>query len=181
MNKIEVKEVLDYLSYNYNTFNVTEGLFKMWLDELQQYDKEDVMDKIKKMIASGNYKVTAPQLVTITSGLTKTDKKIDWNKTVTFCPICNKAFQCDNTMYSKDYEQHRPKCQSIRYVITQTKKWFGKDLTRAELWNMSEQEFNERYNKLLHYIQEHTDNETERTLIGYVFNPPNENNILNNM
>ena len=104
MNKIEVKEVLDYLSYNYNTFNVTEGLFKMWLDELQQYDKEDVMDKIKKMIASGNYKVTAPQLVTITSGLTKTDKKIDWNKTVTFCPICNKAFQCDNTMYSKIIE-----------------------------------------------------------------------------
>lgn len=172
MNKIEVKEVLDYLSYNYTSFNVTEGLFKMWLDELQQYDKEDVMNKIKQMIASGNYKVVAPQLVSITNGLTKTDKKIDWNKIVTFCPICNKAFQCDEHMHSSDYEEHRPKCQSIRYVITQSKKWLNKDLNRADLWAMSEEEFNERYNRLLHYIQEHTDNETEKAMIDHIFNPP---------
>lgn len=174
MNKIEVKEILDYLSYNYNSFNVTEGLFKMWLDELQQYDKEDVMDKIKNMIASGYYKATAPQLVTITNGLTKTDKKIDWTKTVTFCPICNKAFQCDKNLHSREYEEHRPKCQNIRYVIKQTKKWFNKDLTRAELWNMPEKEFEERYDKLLHYIYDHTENETEKQIIGYIFNPPNE-------
>jgi hypothetical protein len=175
MNKVEVKEVLDYLSYNYNTFNVTEGLFKMWLDELQQYDKTDVMEKIKKMIASGNYRISAPQLVSITSGLVKTDKKIDWNRTVTFCKGCNKAFQCDNTGYSKEYDEHRGKCNSINYIIKQRKKWFNKDTTRAELWAMSEQEFNERYNELLHYIHDHTDNETEKTMIEYVFNPPKDN------
>ena len=174
MNKIEVKEVLDYLSYNYNTFNVTEGLFKMWLDELQQYDKDDVMNKIKQMIASGYYKTTVPQLVSITNGLTRTDKKIDWNKIVTFCPICNKAFQCDEHMHSDEYDEHRKKCQSINYVIKQSKKWFNKDLTRSELWSMSEAEFNQRYDKLLHYIQEHTDNDTEKEIIGYIFNPPND-------
>lgn len=172
MNKLEVKEVLDYLSYNYNTFNVTEGLFKMWLDELQQYDKNDVMDKIKKLIASGNYKMVAPQLVSITNGLTKTDKKIDWSKTVTFCPICNKAFQCDDKLYSREYNEHRPKCQSIDYVIRQSKKWFNKEITRKELWDMPQVEFDERYNKLLHYIQDHTENETEKQVIGYIFNPP---------
>lgn len=175
MNKIEVKEILDYLSYNYTSFNVTEGLFNMWLDELQQYDKEDVMNKIKQMIASGNYKMVAPQLVSITNNLTRTDKKIDWTKTVTFCPICNKAFQCNKDMYSQDYVEHRPKCQSINYVIKQTKKWFGKDLTRSELWAMSEGEFNQRYDKLLHYIHEHTEDESEKQIIGYVFDPPKTN------
>ena len=39
---------------------------------------------------------------------------------------------------------------------------------------MSEEEFNERYNKLLYYIYEHTENESERTRIGFIFNPPSK-------
>ena len=175
MNKIEVKEILDYLENNYVNFKVTQDMFNMWLDELQQYDKEDVMNKLKQMIGTGTYRVQPPVLVSITNGLQKTSNKIDWTKIVTFCPKCNKAFQCDENMYSQEYVNHRGKCNSIEYVIRQTKKWFNKDLTRGELWAMPEKEFNERYDKLLHYIYENTEDETERTFIGYVFNPPKEN------
>ena len=37
---------------------------------------------------------------------------------------------------------------------------------------MSDEEFQERYCKLLHWIQNHTQNESEKTRIEFIFNPP---------
>lgn len=179
MNKADVREILECIALNYKTFEITETLFKMWLDELQQYDKEDVMNKLKDMIASGKYNINPPMLMTLVNGLTKKSKKLDWSKNITYCRRCNKAFQCDKDGYSKDYKEHEGKCKSIDYVIKQTKKWFGKELTRAELWAMNEKEFNERYDKLLHYIYNHTEDDNEKTIIGYIFNPPTVEGTLN--
>lgn len=172
MNKSEVKKVLDYLELNYSDFKVTKDLFDMWLDELQQYDYEDVMNKLKQMLGTGRYINTPPVLVSITNGLTAKNKKLDWKKQVVMCHICGKAFNCNKDYSCPELKEHEDRCASIRYVIKQTKKWFNKDISRAELWAMSKEEFDERYDKLLHYIYEHTDNKDEKDVIGYIFNPP---------
>ena len=177
MNKIQVKQVLDYLEINYKDFRVSKEMFEMWLDELQQYDYEDVITKLKELMSSGHYISTPPHLVTITNGLAKIDKKIDWSKTVVLCKNCNKGFNVDDNGFSQELKDHEERCNSINYVIRQSKKWFNKDLTRGELWSMSREEFDERYDKLLHYIYEHTDNETEKTIIGYIFNPPSPDTV----
>lgn len=172
MNKAEVNTLLEYLSLNYPDFKITDELFNMWLDELQQYDCKDVMDRIKDMLSTGHYNSRPPVLMSITNGLTKKSKKINWKDRVVMCHICGKAFNVNEKWESNDLKEHEDKCAEIRYVIKQTKKWFNKDLTRAELWAMSKKEFEERYDKLLHYIYDHTDNQTEKDIIGYIFNPP---------
>ena len=48
-----------------------------------------------------------------------------------------------------------------------------KDLDKKMLFSMCEEEFRARYNKLLHFIYEHTSNAEEKIRIGYIFNPPN--------
>ena len=166
MNKAEVNSILEYISINYPDFQITDELFNMWLDELQQYDYEDVLNKLKDMLKTGHYNSRPPILMNIISGLNKKSSKIDWKSTVVYCPICNKAFNCKKDYSSPDLKEHEDRCRSIRYVIKQTKKWFNKDLSRAELWAMSKEEFDERYNKLLHYIYENTENEDEKDIIS---------------
>lgn len=173
MNKIEVKQILDYLELNYKDFRVSKEMFEMWLEELQQYDYDDTINKVKQLISTGHYISTPPHLVAITNGLSKIDKKLDWSKQVVLCRNCNKGFNTDNNGYSKELKEHEERCNSINYVIKQTKKWFNKDLTRGELWAMSKEEFDTRYDKLLHYIYENTTNPVEKEIISYIFNPPN--------
>lgn len=178
MTKQEVNNILEYISLNYPSFEVNDSLFNMWLDELQQYDFVDVFNRLRDLIMSGRYEIKPPTLLYLINGLQKTSGKVDWTKGVIFCERCHKAFNYDATKpLPNEIKEHRDKCRSIDYVIKQTKKWFNKDLTRGELWGMSEEEFNQRYNKLLDYIHKHTDDEEEKTRIGYIFNPPNEEEV----
>ena len=59
---------------------------------------------------------------------------------------------------------------SVDYVITNTKKWFNKELDKKELFNMNDDDFKIRYMKLLAYIYKNTDNEKEKDIIGKILN-----------
>ena len=99
-------------------------------------------------------------------------EKIDYKEQNVRCQRCNKIVK------ESEYDAHFDRCSSIDYVIRESKKWFRKELTRKFLWEMSDEEFNERYNKLLHYIYEHTQNESEKTRIGFIFNPPSREKAM---
>lgn len=172
MKKNETIEMMKYIKTNYEFFEITEEKVNVWYETLKAYTFNDVLNNLKKVIGSGQWK-SAPPLDVITHGLKEQSSYLDWQKGVVKCPRCGKAFNIDNESYeSVGLNEHRKRCNSIDYVIRETKKWFNKDLTRAELWNMDEDEFNYRYNKLVEHIMKNTKDENQRTFLSYEFNPP---------
>lgn len=167
MNREEVLDLFEFLNISYPTFESTPKKIDIWLDELQMYDAEDIKRNLKELMAEDLYSKTPPLLSRIIRGLTPKNEKLDFTKTIYFCSRCNKGFNS-----KEDCDKHFDRCSSVDYVIRETRKWFKKELTRKELFDMSTEEFNERYYKLLHWIYDHTQNQSEKNIISFIFNPP---------
>lgn len=168
MTKDDVLNLLEFIALNYPNFNVSEKIIDAWLNELQQYDLKDVKENLKSFMADEYYQKEPPKLSLLIKNLTKKHEKIDLDSVETLCHICHKPLSLDK------YEDHIDRCLDVNYVIQQSKKWFNKDLTRKELFDMPQDEFKERYDKLLNYIFQNTSDESERTRMGFIFNPPSK-------
>lgn len=180
MNKVECKEVLDFLRYNYQNISITNEMVDVWFNELQQYDKEDIMLKLKDMIGWDIFQLKAPSLMAIVKDVPKTQQKLDWNKGVAYCNYCGRAFTVGNGKEKNSMDeihQHEDRCRSIKYINKKYSiRYKDRELTNEEkrnLYNMSKEEFDGYYDKILKYIYDHTDNEMEKTCIDHIFNPPN--------
>lgn len=169
MNKEEVLDLFEFLNMNYPNFESSSEKINVWLNELQMYDAEDIKRNLKELMAEDLYSKTPPLLSRIIRGLTPKNEKVDFTKTIYFCSRCNKAFNS-----KEKCDEHFDRCSSVDYVIRETKKWFKKELTRKELFNMSDEEFQEKYKKMLLWIHDHTTDEREKTRIEFIFNPPSK-------
>lgn len=169
MNRDEVTELLNYINLNYPYFKVDSEVVSAWLNELQMYDVEDVKRNLKELMAEDLYSKNPPLLSRIIRGLTPKNEKLDFTKSVIFCPRCHKGFNSH-----EEEDEHFGKCSRVDYVIRETRKWFKKELTRKELFAMPDEEFQERYKKLLWWIHDHTEDEREKTRIEFIFNPPSK-------
>ena len=176
MNKKEVLELISFINKNYHNYfdnKKIDGIVEEWYKDLCQYDFEDVKEQTKELMSKSDFQMKPPTLYHIISRCQKKYEKVDYSRITYFCDNCNKIF--------KDYDElleHRTKENSMEYIIRETKKWFNKDLDKDQLFKMEEKEFEERYNKLLHYIYENTTDEEEKTRIGYIFNPPGQEEAL---
>lgn len=173
MEKNEVSDLLDYIVNIYPNFKIDDSIMNTWFNELQQYDLDDVKGNLKSFMASEYYQKQPPTVSLLIKGLQRKYEKTDWNKVETLCQRCHKPLSLS------EYDNHFSRCSNVDYVIRETKKYYHKELTRKELFAMSDEEFNERYNKLLHFIYDHTKNESEKTRIGFIFNPPSKEQAKN--
>lgn len=170
MNRNEVIALMDIISDNYPNYfqrDKLNGTINTWLSELCQYDKDEVMERLKELLADSKFQMKPPTLYHITLGLTPLHERVDFTKGTFYCPRCNRPFN-----YEPEMKTHWDRCRSVDYIIRETKKWFKKDIKRRQLFDMSDEEFNATYDRLLHYIYEHTTDTSEKTRIGYIFNPP---------
>ena len=173
MNREQVKKVLDILKLNYpNYINENNKAFMLeeWCKELNEYSFDDTIERIKQVMSEERYQMKPPTLYYITNGMIKLKNKIDYNEDVHYCDNCHRPFNDLNQMM-----EHRARENSIEYIIRESKKWFNKTFDKEgidNLYEMSEEEFDTRYKKLLKYIYDHTDNEFEKQRIGCIFNPP---------
>lgn len=173
MNNNETMQILNLIKFNYPNFEIKEGMPEMWFDVLMEYSFEDVKMKLEEHLSEDRFQKQPPTAYLLVKGLPKIRDRIDFTKDTFYCDICNRPFN-----NQEELKIHRDKCSSIRYLIKQNKKWFNRNIDKKFLWNLSDEEFDERYNKMLKYIMEHTTDENERTRIGYIFNKPSEEEAL---
>lgn len=174
MNKKEVMDLLDFIHTFYKDFEVNQDIISAWHNIMCEYDFNDVKREVEKFMAEDRYQKQLPTAYMLIKGLPKVKEKVDVQEGVKiYCDICNRPFN-----NQEELKIHRDKCSSIRYLIKQNKKWFNRNIDKKFLWNLSDEEFDERYNKMLKYIMEHTTDENERTRIGYIFNKPSEEEAL---
>ena len=171
MNKSQTIEIINIINNNYKNFfdeSRLDSIIKEWSIELSQYDYDDIKEALIECMSRSEFQMKPPTLYHLTSKCKKKHDKIDYNEIVYYCDLCGKPFNDMDELY-----KHRERENSVDYVIRQYKRWFDKDINKSELYAMEEKEFRLKYVKLLKYIQEHTNDDNEKRIIGYIFNPPN--------
>ena len=170
MVKQEIDNVFDYLINSYGkTFEINDSIYEYWSKELSQYEYLDIMERLKTLMGEERYSAKPPLLQAIIRGITKTSDKINFNELVYYCQFCHRPYN--------NYEQmveHEDRCRSIRYIERQYKRFNFGTVDKKELYNLSQEEFDERYKKLLKIVLEKSTNENEKQIIRNIFNPPNE-------
>lgn len=168
MNVEQVNELLEYISVSYKTEMPTSMLYS-WLDVLQEYDYEEVKKALDDAMAEDRFQRTPPQVQYLVRNLIKQHDRVDYSKQVVYCQICGKP--CNQS----DYNKHFDRCSSIEYMLSQYKR-FGHQskLSKKELYEMSDEEFDTKYENMLKYIYANTTDEHEKTRIGFYFSPPSE-------
>ena len=172
MNKSQALEILNYLDDNYKDFELTEEKINYWCEQLSQYDYEDISNRLKELMSEERYSYQPPFLEAITRGITKKYNKVDFSKLVYFCRICKKAFND-----KEELDIHEDRCSSIKYIKNQYKRFHWPSLTGTQIrdmYNMSEEEFDEKYKIILKKVQSLTTDEMEKTRIEFIFNPPSQ-------
>ena len=170
MNSEQIKELIKYLKNSYPNYEFKNEMIEYWEQELSQYEYEDIKNKLKELMGEERYSYQPPLLEAITRGITKKHNKVDFNELVYFCRICRRPFNS-----KEELDLHEDRCRSIRYIEKQYKRFnWGEVKNKAEMYNMSEEEFDKKYKIILRKVQNATNDELEKTRIEFIFNPPSQ-------
>lgn len=164
--------LLKKLQTEYNNFKLTDEKIKLWHDTLQQYDNEEVNERLKELMQTQTYANVSPTLTMLTADLKKVNDKVDFTKLVYFCNRCRKAFNDRDLL-----EIHEDRCRSIAYIERQYERFNLGSINKRELYNMEQEEFDTRYDKLLKYVLAHSEDEKEKNRIELIFDPSKFKNI----
>lgn len=162
----DVKLILNRIKVNYPNFVNDDYTRSEWYRELKDYSLEDVMDKLEQHFRSEQYGNQIPKVYFLTKYLTKAKEKGKKLDGLLQCQLCGKWISMD------DFEQHYDRCSSIDYLDNQYFKYFKKRLEenkKGQLYLVSSDVFNEKYNKMLKYILSHTNNNDEINYISKYF------------
>lgn len=167
MNKKQIIEILEFLKMSYSNFGGIEDKLPYWEEDLKFYSYEDVKKRIKELMELKEFSTNAPTLTRIIGPLTKIGEKMENNDVTYFCQFCNRKFNDYDEM-----ETHQDRCRSVQYILRQYKRFKLGQIDKRILYNMSEEEFDIKYKKLLRLVQEHTNDEREKKVIEFIFDPP---------
>ncbi len=175
MTKEEIEELFRFLKASYPTYDFNADMISYWANELSQYSFEDVKLSLKHCLANDKYTNRPPQLEVIIFKLPKIKQKIDFTKITYFCRNCRKPF---NNL--DDCHKHEDRCSSILYIERKSKKynWDFNDQIKEELYQYSEENFENFYSNFLKTVKKATSLEWERKLINNIFNPPEKEEAL---
>lgn len=173
MNKIQVNEILEYLSMSYPSFGDVQSKFKFWNETLQFYGYNDVKARIEELMQSREFSQFSPTLSRIVASLTKTNEKIENSDIVYFCQFCGRSF-------AKPIElsQHEDRCRSVKYIVKQYARYGLGTVDKRLLYQLPNEEFDKRYLKLLKIIYDKTNDSHEKRVIECIFNPPNRDEAM---
>lgn len=170
MNKENIKEIIKFLKTSYPNYEFKREMIEYWEQELSQYDYEDINNRLKELMSEDRYAYQPPLLEALTKGITKKHNKVDFSQLTYFCAFCRRPFND-----KQELEEHQDRCRSIKYIESQYKRFnWGEVRNKAEMYNMSEEEFDKGYKIILRKVQNATNDEMEKQRIEFIFNPPSQ-------
>lgn len=167
MEKKKVLDILEFLSVNYTTFGDPNTKYETWNSVLKDYVYDEVIDRINELMTRKEFLTTCPTITAIVSPLTKIKDKVSFEGAMFSCQFCGRIFDTKEEM-----ETHEDRCRSIRYIEKQYKRFGKGPIDKRILFDMQEDEFQEKYKILLKFVYEHTNNDFEKQIIENIFNPP---------
>lgn len=134
MNREQVKTLFKRIKVHYNTFkSKDQDVFDEWCRRLQDYRANGVFDNFDRYLKEQHDE--PPKVIDLINEFIRIEK--DFNSIN--CTICGRKESLSN------YDKHFSRCNSIDYICRSSKKYFGQVLNKQKLWELSDEEFEDRY------------------------------------
>lgn len=159
----DVKTILTRIKVNYPNFVNDDYTRSEWYRELKDYSLDDVMEKLEQHFRSEQYGNQIPKVYFLTKYLTKEKEKNIKQDIMVRCQLCGKGVDFD------EYDKHYNRCSSIDYLNRQSIKYFDKEIDKEKFYLIDDDTFQEKYDKVLNYVLNHTENEDEIKYISKYF------------
>lgn len=137
----DVKTILNRIKVNYPTFVNDDFTRSEWYNELKDYSLNDVMEKLEQHFRSEIYGNSIPKVYFLTKYLTKEKDKGNIKTYKVSCSNCGKHIT------NNEIEQHYERCNSVEFLINNSKRYLNKNLNRDKLMDTDEKTFKEYYYK----------------------------------
>lgn len=137
----DVKTILNRIKVNYPTFVNDDFTRSEWYNELKDYSLNDVMEKLEQHFRSEIYGNSIPKVYFLTKYLTKEKDKGSTKKYIIACSKCGERVSSD------EIEKHYERCNSVQFLIDNSKKYLSKNLNRQKLMEADDKTFRGYYYK----------------------------------
>ena len=138
MNLQQVIDLCDRIKIHRPNFKDGNALWQEWLKYLEKYEANDVSRALDEYLKDDVDK-RVPTVTELIKGLTPLDEyKINYEYK-TNCRICGRV------MNNVSLEQHFNRCSSIDYIHRNAKKYFNQQVSKSDLWKLSDEQFEKGY------------------------------------
>ena len=161
----EATKFMERIKQHYQEFIIDEYKIEEWFNDLQHYSYEDVNKKLDEHLRSERYGEYIPKLHFLLSSLImEKDKGKDWLKEAEIkCNICGRV------MKYYDYDNHFARHLSVDYIAKQYLKYKNEEIDKEKFLKMDDEEFEIKYDKILKFVYENTNDEEEKDMIRNYF------------
>lgn len=137
----ETKQFMERIKTYYPTFIIDDFTIKEWHSQLKDYTDQDINEKLNEHLKSEQFGDYIPKLNFLTKYLTKEkDKGI----IKTYKISCSK---CGKVLTNENIEEHYERCNSVQFLIDNSKKYLNKNLNRDKLMECDDKTFKDYYYK----------------------------------
>lgn len=160
MLKNEANIILQRIKAYYPKFYYDDYTVSNWYMELKNYDPNNIINALRIYGDNNSEPPGVHQLIAIASRI-NTETPLEYE---TFCKYCGRFLDC------KEQTKHEDRCRSIRYIERKYKQMFNKEVDKKSLWEMSEEDFEEKYYLFLQRLyNSNAMNKDEKFYIGKYF------------
>ena len=159
----DVKLILKRIQSYYPSFMIDDFKTKEWYNELKKFDLDDVNRKLEEHMRSTDYGAYEPKLFYLTKYLKTREEKESNIDYYASCTICGKYFKLS------EYDKHFDRCSAINFINKQSMSMKGEEIDKDKYFNMSDQDFNEFYDRLLTVVYKNTEDEMQKNAIKKYF------------
>ena len=163
MEFTETKMLLKRISSNYPSFICDDYKLREWHNELKKYDFDDVNKKLEEHMRSSEYGAYEPKLYFLTKYLKTVQDKTKKENFSICCEFCGEYVPMDK------FDKHYDRCSSIDYINRQSLLRDGKEIDKNKYLNMSDEDFENFYDKLLQSVYNRSKDENEKYRIRKYF------------
>lgn len=170
MLKNETSIILQRIKAYYPKFYYDDYTTSNWYMELKNYEPTKIIEALREYANNNQEPPGVMQLMAIANRM-KEETTLDYE---TFCNYCGRFLDCS------EQTKHEDRCRSIRYIERKYKQLWGKEIDKKALWDLSDDDFNEKYFLFLQKLyNSNALNKDEMFYIGKyfeTFNKERENN-----
>lgn len=159
MEKQETNIVLQRIKTFYPKFYYASYTVENWYMELKDYKANTIVEALR-IYAEDNQ--DPPSVINLKSIADRLEGQVifDYNTT---CKFCGRVLNKDQI------EIHEDRCRSIKYMERKYMEIFGKVLDKKYFWEISKEEFDEKYDSLLKIILDKTTDPQEKEMLTHYF------------
>ena len=151
----ETIKTMERIKQHYQDFIIDDYKIDEWHSELCKYDFKEVNEKIDQHMRSEQYGQYIPKIYFLTRNLKTLEQKAEKKEYTVICPYCRAYMDYER------YAKHVERCSSVEFLQEQCYRFNLKPIDKVAYRKMSDEQFDEYYEKVLNFISKKTTDEKE--------------------